>query len=52
MARLLCKRGLHDLGDPENVYVQPSNGIRHCKPCKDASDCSSAKPTCSFGYCE
>lgn len=32
----LCKRGLHDLDDPENVYVQPSNGIRHCKPCKDA----------------
>jgi hypothetical protein len=29
-------RGLHDLDDPENVYVQPSNGVRHCKHCRAA----------------
>ncbi|HSO40740.1 MAG TPA: hypothetical protein VLT33_49785, partial [Labilithrix sp.] len=23
-----------------------------CTPCRDASECSSSKPTCSFGYCE
>lgn len=31
--RRLCRRSLHDLDDPDNVYVQPSNGGRQCKPC-------------------
>jgi 5-methylcytosine-specific restriction endonuclease McrA len=30
----LCKKGLHDLDDPMNVYVQPSTGARHCKLCR------------------
>ena len=32
----LCKRGLHDLDDPENVYVEPGSGIRHCRHCSAA----------------
>lgn len=27
-----CRRG-HDLADPENIYVQPSNGKRFCRAC-------------------
>ena len=30
----------------------PGNTRPDCSPCKDASECSSGKPTCSFGYCE
>ena len=30
----------------------PGNTRADCSPCKDASECSSGKPTCSFGYCE
>lgn len=30
----LCKRGLHDLDDPEMVYVNPASGHRQCQPCR------------------
>ena len=30
----------------------PGNTRPDCSPCRDASECSSGKPTCSFGYCE
>lgn len=30
---LVCKRG-HRLDDEANVYVQPSNGKRFCRPCQ------------------
>jgi predicted acyl esterase len=30
----MCKRGIHDLNDPNTVlYVQPSNGTRQCAVC-------------------
>ncbi|CAN5815856.1 hypothetical protein BH11MYX4_BH11MYX4_24830 [soil metagenome] len=30
----------------------PGTTRSDCSPCRDASECSSSKPTCSFGYCE
>ncbi len=30
----------------------PGNTRSDCTPCRDASECTSGKPTCSFGYCE
>lgn len=30
----------------------PGNTRSDCTPCRDASECTSLKPTCSFGYCE
>jgi hypothetical protein len=30
----------------------PGTTLPQCTPCKDTSDCSGAKSTCSFGYCE
>lgn len=30
----------------------PGNTRADCSPCRDASECTSDKPTCSFGYCE
>lgn len=30
----------------------PGNTRSDCTPCRDASECTSQKPTCSFGYCE
>lgn len=32
----LCPRGLHDLNNPHNVYVYPSDGTSTCRPCKRA----------------
>jgi hypothetical protein len=29
----LCRKGLHNLGDPTNVAVNPRTGHRQCKPC-------------------
>jgi hypothetical protein len=30
----------------------PGTTRPECRPCKDSSECSSGKATCSFGYCE
>lgn len=30
----------------------PGNTRADCTPCRDASECTSSKPTCSFSYCE
>jgi hypothetical protein len=30
----------------------PGTTRKECQPCRDGSQCSGAKPTCSFGYCE
>jgi 5-methylcytosine-specific restriction endonuclease McrA len=30
----LCRAGLHDLDDEDNVYVTPSTNLRGCHPCK------------------
>lgn len=32
-ARTTCKRGLHDITNPENVYVARTTGNRQCLPC-------------------
>jgi hypothetical protein len=39
-ARTMCEgeHGPHDLTDPKNVYVSPSDGFRHCKPCGLVAD--------------
>ena len=30
----------------------PGTTRADCSPCKDASECSTGRPTCSFGYCQ
>ena len=30
--RLFCKAGLHSMSG-ENVWIKPSNGVRHCRQC-------------------
>ncbi|GAA1962865.1 hypothetical protein GCM10009798_23340 [Nocardioides panacihumi] len=34
----LCRNGLHDLDDLENVYVTPSTGLETCYPCRLATE--------------
>jgi len=36
--RTRCRSGQHDITDPANVYIRPSNGARRCHPCKKARD--------------
>lgn len=47
-----CARGLHDLNNPENVYLR-ADGRAFCKPCsKIARDNRPAKPKGNFKFVE